>query len=139
MDAVAEVEGLRGSVEGAVKAALGDQLRRQESATDGDAASVHGDVDLDPAGPVDRPHLQITTDSYIDKSNYRNTAFRKERRPASDAARSSEAPAAGGSDGAKSETSDRKSVVEGKSGSVSVDLGGRRLIKQKKQKKKNKK
>src|SRR3546814_16460505 len=62
-------------------------------------------VDLDPAGPVDRPHLQITTDSYIDKSNYRNTAFRKERRPASDAARSSEAPAAGGSDGAKSETS----------------------------------
>src|SRR3546814_10866213 len=109
MDAVAEVEGLRGSVEGAVKAALGDQLRRQESATDGDAASVHGDVDLDPAGPVDRPHLQITTDSYIDKSNYRDTAFRKERRPASDAARSSEAPAAGGSDGAKSET-DRKST-----------------------------
>src|SRR3546814_14348747 len=30
MDAVAEVEGLRGSVEGAVKAALGEQLRRSE-------------------------------------------------------------------------------------------------------------
>src|SRR3546814_5073946 len=37
MDAVAEVEGLRGSGEGAVKAALGDQLRRQESAKIGRA------------------------------------------------------------------------------------------------------
>src|SRR3546814_12680601 len=32
---------------------------------------------------------------------------------------------------------DRKSVVEGKSGSVRVDLGGRRIIKKKQKKKKN--
>lgn len=105
MDAVAEVEGLRDSVEGAVKEALGDRLRRQEDAADGDEASVHDDVNLDPAGPADRPHIHITTESYIDKSNYGSAAFRKERRPASDAARSSEPPAAGGSDGAKPDAS----------------------------------
>src|SRR3546814_14731403 len=48
--------------------------------------------------------------------------------------------AAGDYEGAKADfmatIADRKSVVEGKSGSVRVDLGGRRFIKKKKNKKK---
>src|SRR3546814_21059977 len=54
MDAVADVEGLRGSVEGAVTAEPGDQPPRQEGDTDGDRAFVSGEGDLYPAGPVAR-------------------------------------------------------------------------------------
>src|SRR3546814_17216042 len=47
--------------------------------------------------------------------------------------RSKSGPAPSSQDAARAESLDRKSVVEGKSGSVRVDLGGRRSIKKKKQ------
>lgn len=97
-----QAEELRAQAEGAVQAALKSF----------GAAEDHEDEigELDPVGPVDRPHIHITTEPKIDISSYRNAAFRKEgrrgqaaerdRRPADTAvnAASDDAPAGPGSD-----------------------------------------
>lgn len=98
VDVTVAVESARAGIEGAVKKALSVAPESREGGEAGGAEGVQEDVGLDPVGPLDGPHIHITTDLNIDKSNYRNAAFRKESRAAAGAARSSSGPPPGGSD-----------------------------------------
>src|SRR3546814_15759938 len=86
----------------------------------------HDFVSLGKPPPFHPPFLWTRLDAAW-RSPRRSAGVRCPRAPHVARKRKREAPADAGA------SLDRKSVVEGKSGSVSVDHGGRRLIKKKKQ------